>query len=108
MKTKPKKGWRFWRSGKLDRDEYSKDLDRIIAKYNEKGFYDAEVLSDSVYIVDEDSRKPYLKIEIEVREGAQYHIRNIEWDGNTLFPDEVLTQRLGFLPGATFNSKQLQ
>jgi outer membrane protein insertion porin family len=108
METKPKKGWKFWRSGKLDQAEYDKDMDRIVAKYNEKGYYDAEVLSDSVYIVNAETGKPSIAIEIEVREGPQYSVRNISWEGNTLYSDEVLNQRLGFLPGQTYNSKQLQ
>lgn len=107
MKTKPKGGWRFWRSGKLNRDEYEKDMDRILAKYNESGYYDAEVVSDSVYIVDADKKKPSLMIELEVREGPKYYVRNIDWEGNTLFPDEMLSLRLGFLKGDVFNSKKL-
>ena len=107
MKTKPKKGWRFWRSGKLDQDEYDKDMGRILERYNEKGYYDAEVLRDSVYVKNASTGKPSIAIEIEVREGPQYHIRDITWEGNTLYSDAVLNERLGFLSGQTYNSKQL-
>jgi outer membrane protein insertion porin family len=108
MKTKPKKGWRFWRSGKLDRSEYERDIARIIEKYNENGYYDAEVLRDTVMVVDADSGSPSMAIEIDVREGPQYHIRDISWEGNTLYSDNELNQRLGFISGETYNSKQLQ
>ncbi|MDA1028017.1 MAG: outer membrane protein assembly factor BamA [Bacteroidetes bacterium] len=108
MKTKPKVGWKFWRSGKLDQAEYDKDMARVLEKYNENGYYDAEVLRDSVYVVGAEMGKPSIKIDIEVREGPKYHIRNIAWEGNTLFPDNVLNQRLGFTKGDTYNAKQLQ
>ncbi|MDA0684571.1 MAG: outer membrane protein assembly factor BamA [Bacteroidetes bacterium] len=107
METKPKGGWRFWRSGKLDRAEYEKDMARVTDRYNEKGYYDAEVLSDSVYIVGQDSDKPSMVVEIEVREGPLYHIRNIDWEGNTLFSDAQLTERLGFFVGDAYNSSKL-
>lgn len=108
MKTKPKKGWKFWRSGKLDQAEYDRDMDRVVDKYNEKGYYDAEVLRDSVLILNAETGKPSIQIQIDVREGPQYHIRDVTWEGNTLYEDALLTQRLGFVKGDAYNSKQLQ
>ena len=107
MKIKPKGGWRFWRSGKLDRAEYAKDPGRVTDRYNEKGYYDAEVLRDSVYIVDADRKDPYMVIEMDVREGPQYHIRDIGWEGNTLYTDAQLNERLGLVSGDVYNSKKL-
>jgi outer membrane protein insertion porin family len=107
METKPKGGWRFWRSGKLNRDEYEKDMGRILDRYNERGYYDAEVLRDSVYIVNAESNDPYMVVEVDVREGKQYHIRDIDWEGNTLYSDAQLSERLGILPGDVYNSTKL-
>ena len=107
MKTKPKGGWRFWRSGKLDRSEYEKDMGRVVDRYNERGYYDAEVLRDSVYIVDADKKEPYMVVEVDVREGPQYHIRDISWEGNTLYSDAQLNERLGFVSGDVYNSTKL-
>lgn len=107
METKPKGGFRFWRSGKLDQKEYEKDLGRVVAKYNEEGYFDARVLRDSVYIVDADSKKPSLVVELEVKEGPRYHIRSVEWEGNTLYTDAMLDQRLGIFVGDAYNSKML-
>ncbi len=36
-------------------------------------------------------------------EGPQYKVRNIEWEGNTVYPDNVLTERLGFAKGDIYN-----
>ena len=40
-----------------------------------------------------------MKIVINVSEGPQYKVRNIIWEGNTVYPDEVLTERLDFKKG---------
>jgi len=107
METKPKGGWRFWRSGKLKQDEYAQDMGRIVERYNERGYYDAEVLRDSVYIENEEGDNPYMVIELDVREGPLYHIRDISWEGNTLYSDAQLSERLGMISGDTYNSKKL-
>ncbi len=44
---------------------------------------------------------------LDVHEGSQYFIRDINWEGNTLISDEFLTAQLGFLKGDQFNSKKL-
>ncbi len=107
METKPKGGWRFWRSGKLNQDEYEGDMARIVDRYNQRGYYDAEVLRDSVYIVNESTGKPHMVVEVDVREGPLYHIRDIDWEGNTLYSDAQLSERLGLLEGDVYNSKKL-
>ena len=107
MEVKPKGGWRFWRSGKMNRDEYEKDMGRIVDRYNEHGYYDAEVLRDSVYIVGAEGNDPYMVVELDVREGPQYHIRDIDWEGNTLYSDAQLNERLGFVSGDVYNATKL-
>ncbi|MDE2996544.1 MAG: outer membrane protein assembly factor BamA [Bacteroidota bacterium] len=107
MEVKPKGGWKFWRSGKMNRDEYEKDMGRIVDRYNEKGYYDAEVLRDSVYIVGAETNNPHMVIEVDVREGPKYHVRSVNWEGNTLYADFILNERLGILPGDVYNSKKL-
>ncbi len=107
MKTNTQTWWKFWSRPTYKRDEYRKDLETIVVKYNERGFFDAKVVSDSVYL-DTSSGKPSMVVEIKVHEGPLYHIRNMEWEGNALFTDEQLNQQLGVLPGETYNSKRLE
>ena len=108
METKQNSFWRFWRKATLDREKYAEDMDLIVREYNERGFYDARVLADTVMMVNADSQKPEMRVEINVHEGTQYHIRDIEWEGNTLYSDETLTQQLGLFPGDTYNVKTLE
>lgn len=107
MKTKPKVRWRFWRSAKFKPDEFEEDLNRIVEKYNERGYFDAQVVRDTTYVEDE-TGKPYMVVAVEVHEGPQFAVRNVTWEGNTLYPDESLTTALGFEKGDTYNGTRLE
>ncbi|MBO6576140.1 MAG: outer membrane protein assembly factor BamA [Rhodothermales bacterium] len=106
MKTKPRVGWKFWRGAKFKEDEFEEDIARIVERYNERGYFDAEVVRDTTFIEDEDG-KPYMVVGVEVREGPQFHVRNVTWEGNTLYDDETLSTNLGFTRGDVYNGKQL-
>ncbi len=107
MKTKPDRWWRFWKKAKFDENRYEEDLQKVVAYMNENGHFDAQITSDSVYL-DTSGKKPGMVIEIDVREGPRYNIRNIDWEGNTVYKDEFLTQSLGFEKGDVYNSKKLE
>ena len=49
-----------------------------------------------------------LKIIIKVYEGPKYYVRNIKWEGNTIFPDRVLNERLDFKKGDVYNYKKFE
>jgi outer membrane protein insertion porin family len=104
QETQEDRWWRFWTSAQFDREKYEADLDRVIDYYNREGYYDATIVDDTTYVEGEEN----LIAEVRVREGDQYHVRNVEWRGNTVYPDEVLTQALGFGEGDVYNSRQLQ
>lgn len=104
--TKRDRWWKFWGKSRFDRNAYETDKENVVAYYNEKGYYDARIVRDSVYL-DTSLKKPGLVVELEVHEGPQYHIRDINWDGNTLYPDRVLTAALGITPGEPYNAKRL-
>lgn len=104
--TKRDRWWQFWKKSRFDRNDYESDKESVIQYYNEKGYYDARIVSDSVYLQVKGD-EPGMVVELQVHEGPQYHIRNIEWDGNTVYPDRVLTNSLGFEQGDAYNVKQL-
>jgi outer membrane protein insertion porin family len=107
MKTKPRTWWKFWRKSRFDADRYEEDLARIIDSYNERGYYGARIVSDSVYIRDEET-DPEMVVMLSVREGEQYHIRDIEWDGNSVYTDEQLETALGLSEGDVYNGKRFE
>lgn len=102
--TRENRWWRFWKGEKFKEDLYEEDLQRVIDYYNEEGYYDAQLVSDSVYYRDEDG----IGIQVRVREGDRYYVRNLDWEGNTVFPDRALTNRLGLEEDEPYNGKRLE
>ena len=105
--TKEDRWWRFWKKAKFEEDKFEEDLYNVLTYYNEKGYYDALLVSDSVYMRNLESN-PEMIVELSLKEGPQYHIRDIEWEGNTIYTDEFLTESLGFQEGDTYNGTRLE
>jgi outer membrane protein insertion porin family len=101
--TSERKWWKFWTTNKFDKKKYQEDKDLILAFYRKNGFRDAEILSDSLNY---DMTKKYLTISIYLSEGQQFFIRKILWEGNTVYPSDVLSARLGLKQGDVFNQEK--
>lgn len=106
--TKENKWYRFWKKDTFSRDKFDEDLTKVVGFYNERGFYGAHIVKDTVYIAKDEKGKPFQKIDITLSEGPKYHIRNIDWNGNTVYTDAQLTQSLGLQKGQAYNSKRLE
>lgn len=91
----------LFKQKKFVEGDYKADLDKIIEKYNEKGYRDAKILKDSVASFDGKHVDVYLNLE----EGKKYYISKISWVGNTLYPSEVLDAVLGVKSGDVYNQK---
>ena len=104
MKKTNDHNWRnFFRTKKFVKEEYDKDKTALIDKYNEIGYRDAYIVSDSVVKFDEKSVNVYIKID----EGKKYYFRNIKWVGNTIYPYDYLNTVLGIKKGDVYNHKHL-
>ncbi len=97
--------WKFWQTNKFDKKKYKEDKDFILAFYHKNGFRDIEILSDSLSY---DKTKKYLTIDLYLSEGPRYFVRNISWEGNTVYPSDVLSERLGFKRGDIFNQEKFE
>ncbi len=97
--------WKFWSSAEFDPKKFDEDKKSIIDFYQSNGYRDAQILSDSL-IYSGDKRD--LTILINIYEGPQYHIRNITWEGNTIFSDKILNERLDFKKGDIYDYKKFQ
>ena len=101
---KPKLSLRkMFSTKKFVKEEYENDMENILQKYNEKGYRDAAIVSDSIEYVNAKRVNIYLTIE----EGSQYFIRDIKWIGNTLYPSEYLEEILDMNSGDIYNQKKL-
>ena len=92
--------WKFWSDANLNKEDYEADKELLKTFYRENGYRDFEVLGDTL-IYNED--KTDVEILISVYEGPQYKVRNIEWSGNTVYADSILSQRLDFYKGDVYN-----
>ncbi len=93
----------LFRQKKFVESDYQDDLRRIIQKYNEKGYRDAAILSDSVVPFDEKTVDVYISLD----EGKKYYINDVSWVGNTVYPTAILSEVLGIQKGDVYNQKLL-
>ena len=94
---------RIFKSSRFLESNFEADKKLIIEKYNSKGYRDARIVSDSVYMIDDLN----MGIDLVVDEGNKYHYRNINWTGNTKYSDETLSSILGVQPGDVYNKELL-
>ena len=93
----------FLKSSKYIEEKWNEDKLTLIEKYNEKGYRDALVLSDSIEQVSEDR----VNIHVKVKEGNQYFFNNIDWVGNTVYTGYWLQRVLGIKKGDVYNQTLL-
>lgn len=94
----------LFKQKKFVESDYQDDLNRIIEKYNEKGYRDAKILKDSVARYNEKTVDVYITLE----EGKKYYISDIDWVGNTVYTTDQLNAILGIEPGEVYNQKLLE
>ncbi len=101
--TKEKKWYRIFKASKFLDDAYEADKNSIITKYNEKGFRDARIISDTTYLNSDNT----LTIELTINEGNPYYFKNVSWVGNQKFSNEDLDKLLGIDKGDIFDQSVL-
>ena len=92
--------WRFWSGANFKKVDYDEDKKLLVNFYQKNGYRDFGIISDSIKLSE---NKKWMDLILNVFEGPQFKIRNIEWIGNTVYPDEALTERLGFSKGDIYN-----
>ncbi len=104
--TKEDRWWRFWKGATFKQDKYEEDLQSVVDLYNQKGYYDAQIVRDTFYV--ERDGEPGVRIELQIHEGPRYFVRNVTWEGNTVYPDALLNESLGIAKGDAYNAKQIE
>ncbi len=98
--TKTKSWWEIWKSSKFDLNDFKKDLDLLKKFYQNNGFIDMEIISDSVKYNEENET---VDITINLSEGSKLYIRNISFEGNTVYKEQALLRRLEFGSGDPYD-----
>ena len=106
--TPEQRWWRFWKTETFDDEKFDEDLTSLVRFYNDRGYYGARVVRDSVYLEPDEAGDERLVVEIEVAEGPKYHIRNVVFEGNTVYTDDQLQLALGIQGGDVYDRTRLE
>jgi outer membrane protein insertion porin family len=101
MKKTKRRDWNIFNTSKYIEAQYKEDKGKIIDYYNDHGYRDAKILSDSIQIIN----PKRINLYINLFEGPKYYFRNIKWVGNTKFPTILLSSMLGIKKGDVFNQQ---
>jgi outer membrane protein insertion porin family len=99
LKGTKKKNLNFFKASKLISEKYLEDKEKLITFYNDNGFKDFTIVSDSVYTVSENR----VALQIKVDEGQQYFLRNVNWVGNSVYRKDDLATVFNVKKGTVYN-----
>jgi len=94
----------IFKASKFLEEDYKKDKQKIIETYNELGYRDAQIVSDTIT----KNNSKTINIDISVTEGRKYYLRNISWVGNTKYNTKELNDILKLKKGDVYNQKILE
>ena len=102
-KTRTRKVYNVFGSRKFKQDKYDEDKQNLVTQMQDKGYRDAEILSDSVFKTGENT----VGIRIKLFEGHKYYFGNITWSGNAKYPAAILNRILKIKKGDIFSEDEL-
>ena len=101
--VKPRTWYRVFGPGKFKDDKYEEAKINLVAKMQDKGYRDVQIIRDSIYRHDNNE----IAIDMEVYEGPRYYVGDISWSGNSKFKDSVLNILLGIKRGDVYSEEKL-
>ena len=102
-KTRIRKFYNVFGSRKFKQDKYEEDKQNLVTQMQDKGYRDAEILSDSVFKTGENT----VGVRIKLFEGHKYYFGNINWSGNAKYPAALLNRILKIKKGDIFSEDEL-
>ncbi len=99
MKGTKVRNLNFFRASKFIEEKFDEDKLKLTTFYNDNGFKDFTILSDSLYPTVENR----VGLIIRVDEGDQYFLRNVNWVGNSVYPKEFLEAKFNVDKGSVYN-----
>ncbi len=101
--VRPRAWFRVFGPGKFKDEKYEEAKTNLVAKMQDKGYRDAQIISDSIRRFDNNE----VAIDMEVYEGPKYYVGNISWSGNSKFKDSTLNILLGIQHGDVYSEEKL-
>lgn len=102
-KTKERAFYKVFGSAKFLQAKYEEDKLNLVSKMHEKGYRDAEIISDSTYRSNDNG----VTVKINLYEGPKYYFGNITFAGNAKYPREFLETLLSIKKGEVFSEEKL-
>lgn len=102
--TKQKRWYGLFKPSKYIPSKYKSDKVRFIEQYNERGYRDAKIISDSIVENPDDNT---VSIFVKIEEGSKFYFKDIKWVGNTKFSDEQLNKALKIKKGDVYDQALL-
>jgi outer membrane protein insertion porin family len=99
LKSTKVKNLNFFRASKFIKEKFIEDKQKLTTFYNDNGFKDFTIISDSLYTVSEDR----VGLKIKIDEGKQYFLRNVDWVGNSVYKKEDLKKVFNVEKGTVYN-----
>jgi outer membrane protein insertion porin family len=102
--TKEKAPLRIFTPSKYITKKYKEDKEKLVSFLNKNGYRNAQIVSDSIYVVDDKN----INIVLNITEGNRFYYRNISWTGNYLRNSDTLALILGVKKGDLYNPEELE
>ncbi|MEE3034728.1 MAG: outer membrane protein assembly factor BamA [Bacteroidota bacterium] len=102
--TKQKFLPRVWKKSKYIEKDYKEDKDGLLDFFKEKGYRDARIINDTIILNKDNS----LSINFDIDEGRRYFFGDINFLGNSVYPNRQLQQLLGIKKGDPYNGVLLK
>lgn len=99
MKGTKQINWNIFKSSKYVSEKFEEDKMSLFTFYNDNGFKDFEIISDSLYTTGEDR----MGIRLHIEEGDQYFLRDITWVGNSIYDTTLLNSVMAIERGTVYN-----
>src|SRR6185369_6366839 len=85
----------------FSREKIAKGLDNLRDAYGDYGYINFTSVPDTEF----DEQKKTVTLTIDVDEGKQFHVRRIEFQGNTTTRDKVIRRELALEEGQIYNNR---
>jgi len=99
MKGTKEKNINIFKASKYISEKYEEDKAKLTTFYNDNGFRDFTIISDSLYNISEDR----VGLKLRIDEGNQYFLRNVDWVGNSVYMKEDLERVFNVKKGSVYN-----
>jgi outer membrane protein insertion porin family len=94
----------IFHSSKFITEKFNSDKEKLTTFYNDNGFKDFTILSDSIYPISEKR----IGLVIKIDEGKQYFLRNVDFVGNSVYRKEDLKKVFNVQKGAVYNQSLIE